>query len=130
MNCVQLVGNLGADPETRTTNSGTAVMSLRVATSERRKVDGTWTKVSEWHSVVVWDKQAEALGRFLKKGHKVAVSGRLHTRSWEKDGQKRYKTEIVAQDVEMLTPKGEQRPTGHQQGTDQGGNFDQDDIGF
>lgn len=100
MNKVLLLGNLGADPELRYTTAGTAVLSFRVATTEswvdknREQQERT-----EWHSVVLFGNRAEGLSRFLSKGSSVLVEGGLRTSSYEKDGQKRYKTEIHARDI-------------------------------
>lgn len=101
MNRVFLFGNLGADPELRTTQSGTAVLKLRMATTERYlDANKTWQDRTEWHSVVVWGKRGEALHRFLTKGSKIAIEGGLRTSSYEdKEGTKRYKTEIHATNV-------------------------------
>ena len=101
LNRVLLLGNLGADPELRTTNSGQAVLKMRLATSEtyldrnRQRQERT-----EWHNVVVWGKRAEALGKFLTKGSRLFVEGGLRTSSYEdRDGNKRYRTEVVASNV-------------------------------
>jgi single-strand DNA-binding protein len=100
LNRAQLMGNLGADPELRFTQSGTAVLNLRLATTTRFKdKDGTWQDRTEWHSVVVWGARAEALGKLLEKGSTVYVEGELRTSSYEKDGEKRYKTEVHADKV-------------------------------
>ncbi len=101
LNRVLLFGNLGADPELKMTNGGQAVLKLRLATSEsyldRNKVRQDRT---EWHSVVVWGKRAEALGKFLTKGARIFVEGGLRTSSYEdKDGKKVYRTEIVASNI-------------------------------
>jgi single-strand DNA-binding protein len=101
LNRVMLLGNLGADPELRMTNGGQAVLKLRLATSEtyldRNKVRQERT---EWHSVVVWGKRAEALAKFLTKGSRLFIEGGLRTSSYDdKDGNKRYKTEVVAQNI-------------------------------
>ena len=101
LNRVMLLGNLGADPELRMTNGGQAVLKLRLATSEtyldRNKVRQERT---EWHSVVVWGKRAEALAKFLTKGSRIFVEGGLRTSSYDdKDGNKRYKTEVVANNI-------------------------------
>jgi len=98
LNRVMLLGNLGADPELRMTPSGQAVLKLRIATSEsyldRNKVRQERT---EWHSVVIWGKRAEALNKILAKGSRVFVEGGLRTSSYDdREGQKRYKTEVVA----------------------------------
>lgn len=102
MNRVILSGSLGRDPEIRYINSGTAKASLSVATSERYKKDDQWQERTEWHSVIVWGKQAENVGTYLKKGSRVLIEGRIQSRDYEKDGQKRKITEIVADRVEFL----------------------------
>ena len=101
LNRVMLLGNLGADPELKMTNGGQAVLKLRLATSEtyldRNKVRQERT---EWHSVVVWGKRAEALGKFLTKGSRLFIEGGLRTTSYDdKEGNKRYRTEIVANNI-------------------------------
>jgi len=101
LNRVMLLGNLGADPELRMTNGGQAVLKLRLATSEtyldRNKVRQERT---EWHSVVVWGKRGEALAKILAKGSRIFVEGGLRTSSYDdKDGNKRYKTEVVANNI-------------------------------
>ena len=102
-----IVGNLGAKPELRSTNSGSHVSSLRIATSERRKdSSGTWTDHTEWHSVVVFGKTAENVCKFLDKGRQVYVEGRLQTRKWEdKEGRDRWSTEIIANNIKFLGNK-------------------------
>lgn len=107
LNRVMLLGNLGADPELKMTNSGQAVLKMRLATSEtyldRNKVRQERT---EWHNVVLWGKRAEALGKFLTKGSRLFVEGGLRTTSYDdRDGNKRYRTEIVAQNI-ILTGGG------------------------
>jgi single-strand DNA-binding protein len=100
MNRVILLGNLGADPDLRYTPAGVPVLSLRLATNEsfvdknKEHQDRT-----EWHSVVVWGARGEALGKLLQKGACVCVEGALRTSSWEKDGQRRYRTEVYAREV-------------------------------
>jgi single-strand DNA-binding protein len=88
---------------------GTAVLKFSVATSERRKdQSGNWTEETEWHSVVTFGKRAEGLGSFLSKGASVLVEGKLRTSSWEdNNGQKRYKTEIVADEVKVTSKRGD-----------------------
>ncbi len=105
VNRVIVLGNLGADPELRYTQSGAAVANLRVATNERWKdKDGGQQERTEWHSIVVFGRQAENCEKYLKKGRSVYVEGRLQTNEWEdKDGNKRYTTEIVAQTVQFLS---------------------------
>jgi len=103
-----LIGNLGADPETRYLPSGGAVTNVRLATSEswRDKQSGETKERTEWHQVVFFNKLAEIAGEYLKKGSKVYVEGSLRTRQWEKDGQKHYTTEIVASEMQMLDSRG------------------------
>ena len=104
VNKVIIVGNLGRDPEVRFTPSGRAVARFSVATTERW-VDpqGQRQERTEWHNVVVWGKQAETCGQYLSKGRQVYVEGSLRTRSYDdRDGNKRYVTEIVARDVRFL----------------------------
>lgn len=109
MNRVFLFGNLGADPDLRMTSGGTAVLNLRVATSERYKdKQDVWQDRTEWHSVVVWGKRAEALAKLLSKGSKVLIEGGLRTSSYDaRDGVKRYKTEIHATEVKLAGAKAE-----------------------
>jgi single-strand DNA-binding protein len=104
VNKVILVGNLGKDPELKHTSSGTAVATMTVATNERFKdKSGEWQDKTEWHNVVLWQRLAEIAAEYLKKGRSVYVEGRLQTRAWEdKQGQKRYTTEIVASDLVLL----------------------------
>ena len=104
INKVILIGNLGKDPELKYTDSGTAVCTFSIATNE------TWTdkegnkhSETEWHNIVVWRKLAEICGQYLVKGKMVYIEGKLKTRSWEdNDGQKKYKTEVVAHQMQML----------------------------
>ena len=97
VNKVILVGHLGGDPESRFTPGGTAVATFSVATNESRKnSEGNWEDHTEWHRCVLFGKQAEFAGEYVKKGQMVYVEGRLQTRSWEdKEGMKRYSTEVV-----------------------------------
>lgn len=104
MNLAIIIGNLGKDPELRHTGSGTAVCSFSVATSEKwTGKDGEKKEQTEWHNVVVWEKQAETCAQYLKKGSKVCVRGSIQTRKYDKDGQTRYSTEIKAERVEFLS---------------------------
>lgn len=104
INKVILIGNLGADPDVKYGQSGQAVCKLRLATSDSWKDKTTGEKVekSEWHSVTCFARLAEIAGQYLRKGSKVYIEGSLSTSSWEQDGQKRYKTEIIARDLQML----------------------------
>ena len=108
INKVILVGNLGADPELRYTSGGQAVCDLRIATSERwNNKDGQPQERVEWHRVVVWGRTAETSNEYLRKGSQAYIEGRLQTRSWEdRDGNKRYTTEIVANKVLFLSGGG------------------------
>ena len=108
VNKVILIGNLGRDPELRYTQNGTPVASLNVATSRRWKgQDGQMQEQTEWHKVVVWSRLAELCNEYLSKGSKVYIEGRLQTRKWQdQNGNDRYTTEVVAQDVQFLTPRG------------------------
>lgn len=113
LNRVMLLGNLGADPELRSTSGGQAVLKLRLATSEsyldRNRVRQERT---EWHQVVVWGKRAEALGKILSKGSRLFVEGSLRTSSYEdKDGNKRYRTEITALNVILCGGRGGGAPS-------------------
>ena len=110
VNKVILVGNLGKDPEVKYTPQGTPVAKLTLATNERYKdKDGQWQDRTEWHNVVLWQRLAEIAGEYLKKGGKVYIEGRLQTRSWEdkQTGEKKYRTEIVGNDIVLLSGRGE-----------------------
>lgn len=103
MNKVIIIGNLGQDPDFRMLDSGLAICKLNVATSERYKDDqGEWKEDTEWHRVVLWRNLAETANKFLKKGSKVAIEGRLKTSSYEKDGITRYSTDIIANSIVFL----------------------------
>ncbi len=105
INKVILIGNLGGDPEVRYTPSGSAVATFNIATSEewKDKDSGEKKERTEWHRIVAWNKLGEICGEYLSKGRQVYVEGRLQTRSWEdRDGNKRYTTEIVAATVQFL----------------------------
>lgn len=103
LNKVQLIGNLGQDPELKFTQGGQPVLNIRMATTERyANKEGERQEKTEWHSVVLWGKRAEALAKFLKKGRTIYVEGRIQTRSYEKDGVKRYATDINAQQILLL----------------------------
>ena len=99
-----LVGNLGKDAEIRNTGGGMAIANLRLATTDRRKAqDGTWQDHTEWHAVVAFGKTAEVMEKYGKKGKMLYVEGRIQTREYtDKDGNKRWSTEIVANEIRML----------------------------
>jgi single-strand DNA-binding protein len=109
INKVILIGNLGADPETRAMPSGTTVANLRVATSEswRDKQTGEQQERTEWHRVALFGRLAEIAGEYLRKGSQVYIEGSLRTRKWQdKQGNERYSTEIVGNDLQMLGGRG------------------------
>lgn len=108
LNKVQLIGNLGRDPEVRYTPSGSAVCNITIATTRswKDKTSGDKQEETEWHRVVFYDKLAEIAGQYLAKGKPVYVEGRLKTRKWtDKDGQDKYTTEIIAEQMQMLGSK-------------------------
>ena len=110
VNKVILIGNLGSDPEVKYLPSGVPLAKFNLATSESwTNKNGERQEKTEWHRLVVWSKLAEIAGKYLKKGSKVYVEGRLETRSWDDaaSGQKRYMTEIVVTDMKMLDGRGE-----------------------
>lgn len=139
LNKVIIVGNLGADPEVRTSQNGNAVAKLRVATSSRVKKGDNWEDVTEWHRVVVFGKQAESCGKYLSKGRTVAIDGELRTSKYtDKENIARYSTEIVARDVKFLgggdkntSSGGGRGSAGDRHSEDHGGDFGSDeDIPF
>jgi single-strand DNA-binding protein len=110
VNKVILIGNLGKDPEVKYTPTGTAVAKFSLATNERFKDKaGEWQDRTEWHNIVAWQRLAEIAGEYLKKGRSVYVEGRIQTHSWEdkQSGQKKYMTEIIANDLVLLGGRGE-----------------------
>ncbi|MFT7243869.1 MAG: single-strand DNA-binding protein [Candidatus Azotimanducaceae bacterium] len=109
INKVILVGNLGNDPETRYLPDGNAVTNISIATSEswKDKNTGQQNERTEWHRVVFFRRLAEIAGEYLKKGSKVYVEGQLRTRQYDKEGQKHYSTEIVANEMQMLDSRGD-----------------------
>ncbi len=125
INKVILIGNLGRDPETRYMPSGGAVTNVTIATSEswKDKQSGQQQERTEWHKVVFFNRLAEIAGEYLKKGSKVYIEGSLRTRTYDKDGQKHYATEIVANEMQMLDSRGAGGSSSADGGADQG--FDQ-----
>lgn len=107
INKVILIGNLGADPEVRYAQSGTAVANFRIATTETwKKQDGTKEELTEWHRIVAFKRLAEICGEYLSKGSRVYIEGKIQTRKWQdKNGQDRYTTEIVANEMKMLSSR-------------------------
>lgn len=125
LNKVMLIGNLGADPEMRYTANGSAVTTFRLAVGRSFGSEEGRKEETEWFTVVTWNKLAELLGQHLQKGRKVYVDGRLATRSWDgPDGQKRYRTEVIANQVLFLDrPQGASLP-------DLPGDIDPEDLPF
>lgn len=129
VNKVILVGNLGKDPELRYTPSGAAVATFSIATTERYKDrDGNRQEKTEWHNIVAWRQLAEICGKFLHKGKQVYIEGKIQTRSYDdRDGNKRYITEIVADQMQMLGGRddqgGGQQSGGYGGGQQQSGGY-------
>ena len=137
LNKVMLIGNLGKDPELRYTTGGVAVASFSLATNETWKdQDGNQQERTEWHNIVAWRKLAEISGEYLKKGRKVYIEGRIQTRSYDdrNTGAKRYITEIVADNLILLDPRGAgESPAPAAPSEDQGSNggpVGKDDLPF
>ena len=150
VNKVFLIGNLGRDPEVRYTQGGTPVANFTMATTDkwRDQASGEPKERTEWHRIVVWGKQAEIAGEWLRKGRQVFVEGSLQTREWtDREGNKRYTTEIRTQNFQMLGNRGDRNdaapaaPTeaaateatateATATGESAGGSFDDDDIPF
>lgn len=108
INKVVISGNLTRDPEVRNTAGGMAILSFAVACNDRRKnASGAWEDVPNYFDCTVFGARGESLGRILKKGMKVCVAGKLHWSQWEKDGQKRSRVDIIADDVELMQQRGE-----------------------
>jgi single-strand DNA-binding protein len=134
VNKVLLLGNVGKDPEIASTNGGTPVAKLSLATSERFKdKQGEWQERTEWHNLVAYGRGAEILRDYVHKGSKLYIEGRLTTRSWDdkESGKKMYRTEIVSGDISLLSDgcgfgktTTEQRPAHHEQPEKTAGDFD------
>jgi len=118
LNKAMIIGNLGKDPEIRTTPSGQSVATFSLATSEKFKnKSGEMEERTEWHNIVLWGKLADIAGQYLTKGKSVFIEGRIQTRKWEgKDGHDRYTTEIVGDRMQMLGGKGEKGKDGESYG--------------
>ncbi|MCH8492864.1 MAG: single-stranded DNA-binding protein [Idiomarina sp.] len=128
VNKVILVGNLGQDPEVRYTQNSVAIANFSVATSEswKDKQSGEQKEITEWHRVVCYRRLAEIAGEYLKKGSKVYIEGRLQTRKWQdQQGQDRYTTEIVCNEMQMLDSRGGQGGGSFDQTQSQGGQSNQ-----
>ena len=140
LNKVLLIGNLGSDPEIRTTPSGQSVCNFNIATSRRwTNREGQNQEETEWHRIVVWGRQAETCKEVLSKGRQVFIEGRLQTRQWDdQNGNKRYTTEVIAQTVQFLSggrgagssPGGSAAPPSDQVGSPPFEGGSDDDIPF
>jgi single-strand DNA-binding protein len=140
LNKVMLIGNVGRDPEMRYTQGGEPVTTFSLATNRRtRGPDQQWHDETEWHNVVAWSKLAEQCNEYLTKGRKVYIEGRLQTRSWDgQDGQKKFRTEIVANQMLMLDTQrqredgfgGDERMATVGAGADHDNQIDLDDTPF
>lgn len=110
VNKVILLGNVGKDPEIRATGGGMTVASFSLATTDRAKdQSGNWTDKTEWHNLVAFQRTAEIIRDYVKKGTKLYVEGKIQTRSWDdkESGQKKYRTEIIVNDISLLSGRGE-----------------------
>ena len=124
LNKVMLIGNLGRDPEVRSLPSGQPVASFSIATSRRwRDRDGNRQEQTEWHNIVCFGRQAEIAGQYLTKGKQVHIEGRIQTRSWDdkQTGEKRYRTEIVCENFQMLGRQGDTGPSDYSEPSYSGG---------
>ena len=132
LNKVQLIGNLTRDPEVRYTPQNTAVASFVIATNREWTADGETKQVADFHNVVAWNKLAEICGQLLSKGTKVYIEGRLQTRSWDDaaSSTKKYKTEVVVEDMIVLTPKGSSEDTDSTQEESSTSNQQSEEINF
>jgi single-strand DNA-binding protein len=109
VNKVILVGNLGADPESRSTQSGSTVANLRIATTERAKDrEGNWVDHTEWHRVACFGRTAENVAKYCRKGKQLYIEGKIRTRKWQdRDGNDRWSTEVIADQIRFLGSKGD-----------------------
>jgi single-strand DNA-binding protein len=115
VNKVILLGNVGKDPEIRTTQGGMTIASFSLATAERAKDQtGNWTDKTEWHNLVAFQRTAEIVRDYVKKGSQLYIEGKIQTRSWDdkESGQKKYRTEILVNDLQLLGGRGEGAPAG------------------
>lgn len=115
VNKVILVGNVGKDPEIKVASTGNSLATFSLATTDRTKDQtGTWTDRTEWHNLVAFARTAEVVRDYVKRGSKLYVEGRIQTRSWDdKDGQKKYRTEIIVNDLVLLSGRGEGESSGN-----------------
>lgn len=135
VNKVILLGNVGKDPETRSTAGGTLVANFTLATSDRQKdAQGNWQDRTEWHNLVAFTRLAEIVRDYVKKGSKLYVEGKIQTRSWDdkETGAKRYRTEIIVNDISLLSGRDESGSGGYSRGSTATGStasFDQRPAG-
>ena len=118
INKVILVGNVGADPEVRTTESGVKVARVRLATTERlyNRQTNESTEHTEWHSITLWRNMADVVDKYVRKGSQIYIEGRLRTREWmDKDNNKRYTTEIMADELKLLGRRSDNQQGGYSQ---------------
>ncbi len=111
VNKVTLLGNVGKDPEIKTTAGGMTIATFAVATSDRSKdKDGNWQERTEWHNLVAFQRTAEIVRDYVKKGSKLYVEGKIQTRSWDdkNSGEKKYRTEIIVNDISLLSGRGDE----------------------
>jgi single-strand DNA-binding protein len=128
VNKVILLGNVGKDPEIRSTAGGNMVANLTLATSDRQKdAQGNWQDRTEWHNLVAFQRTAEIIRDYVKKGSKLYVEGKIQTRSWDdkESGQKRYRTEIIVNDLSLLSGKEEGGSSSYGQRSGNTASFDQ-----
>tara|TARA_Y100001936_G_scaffold237377_1_gene267880 strand:- start:442 stop:858 length:417 start_codon:yes stop_codon:yes gene_type:complete len=137
LNKVMIIGRLGADPEMRYTANGNAVTTFNVATSRTYTNQGERVEETEWFSIVTWNRLAETCAQYLLKGRQVYVEGRMQTRSWDaQDGQKRYRTELIANEVKFLGGRGDDSESGSNvspglpENEDSGAEINPDDLPF
>ena len=132
INKVILIGNLGRDPEIRYTTSGQAVANFTLATTEgRTSKDGDKQEYTEWHRIVAWGRLAEICGEYLSKGKMIYVEGSLRTRSWEdKEGKTRWTTEVIARNMQMLSPAGSRPDSPPDRSDRNSDDFELDDDSF
>ncbi len=131
LNKAMIIGNLGKDPELKYMPNGKAVASFSIATSQRWKDnDGNQQEKTEWHNITAFEKLAEIVGEYVKKGSKVYIEGRLQTDQWEKDGVKHYSTKIIASQMVMLGGKTEKNETSDSAPSQDGTQKDESDLPF
>jgi single-strand DNA-binding protein len=124
LNKVLLIGNVGKQPEVRVTQKGTNMVKFSVATSEKYKKDGQYQTITEWHNIIVYGKLCEFVAQYVGKGSKIWLEGKINTTSYDKDGQRKYVTNIIASNIQILSDKKEDKQDDLNQ------DFNNDDIVF